>query len=363
MSLALLAIAVAIAGKQVPPAELMSKLTRGVNVSRWFCYCDPHDTAHFTNYLTDEDFRNFHRLGVHFVRLCVEPEAIYGDGTPDPANLPYLDAAIDRLEKEGFAVVLDLHDTHDKMKLDQQGHDNSGFLKFWTAMAQHEKGRGETSTVFELVNEPIFRNNPEDWYKLQVQAVDAVRGADPERTILVASTGYNSVDTLVKMTPLPAGNLIYSFHCYDPFIFTHQGATWSSEQVKVMRNLPFPSSPEGVSAVLNAIPAEHRAAAVAYGNHRYDAAYLRSRLAKAADWGAQNHVPVFLGEFGCYPPAVQPDSRGRWFDAMRDAIQELNLPSSLWAYDDALGLGRKQSPDGKIVLDPVTLDHYFKEAN
>jgi hypothetical protein len=340
------------------PAELMSKLTRGVNITRWFCYGDPHDTAKFGDYLTEGDFANFRRLGVHYVRLCVAPETIDNNGEPDPTNLPLLDAAIDRLEHAGLAVLLDLHD-NGQMKLDAEGHDNSGFVHFWAAMARHYLARQEKMTVFEPLNEPVFMNNPSVWYRLQADTVKAIRDVDPARTILVASTKWNGIDTLVDMQPLPEKNLIYSFHCYDPFLFTHQGATWTGDQQKAMRDIPFPSSPEAVEAMITQIPEQHRGAVRDYGNHHFDAAYLRARLALPIQWGAQHRVPVLLGEFGAYPPVSPPDSRGRWFDGMRAAIADLHLPNCLWGYDDGLGLGREKQADGTIKLDPVTLAHLY----
>lgn len=359
---ALLAVTAGAQQSQPPngvPSALMRKLTRGVNITRWFGYVSPTDTNGFQTYLVDEDLQDLKRIDVKFIRLCVSPAVIYKDGAPNPVNLPYLDQGIERLEGAGLAVILDLHD-NGEMKLDAPGHDNSGFVRFWEAMAQHYKGRAETSTIFELLNEPIFQRNPEVWYKLQRQTVAAIRAIDPKRTIMVASTNWDGIDTMVAMTPLEEKNLIYSFHCYDPFIFTHQGATWTGEMQKVMRSIPFPASPEAVSAMIEKIPAQYRNAVIDYGAHRYGAAYLYSRLAEAARWGAQNRVPVLLGEFGAYPPVSPPDSRARWFDAMRDAITTLGLPNAIWGYDDGFGLGRQRSADGKIHLDPVTLTHFYK---
>ncbi len=39
------------------PSRLLNQLNRGVNITRWFCYSDAHDTARFKGYLVDEDFQ------------------------------------------------------------------------------------------------------------------------------------------------------------------------------------------------------------------------------------------------------------------------------------------------------------------
>lgn len=341
------------------PAPLMRKLTRGVNITRWFGYVNPTDTNLFATYLVDQDFENFKRMGLGFVRLCVSPAVIFRDGVPDSTNLQSIDAGIDRLQRAGLAVLWDLHD-NGEMKLDEPGKDNSAFVRFWQALAGHYKGRDETALVFELLNEPIFMHNPDTWYALQRRTVQAVRAIDPARTILIASTSWDGIDTLAKMQPLEEKNLIYSFHCYDPFIFTHQGATWTGEQQKVMRDIPFPSSPEAVEAIIDKIPDQYKGAVRDYGSRRLGAQYLMDRLATAMRWGAENRVPVLLGEFGAYPPVSPPESRARWFDAMHDAIQQLGVPNCLWGYDDGFGFGREKTADGQVKIDRLTLKHLYK---
>ncbi len=341
------------------PIALLKKLTRGVNITRWFCYVKGDDTVNFRNYLIKEDLENFKKLGVQYARLCISPEVIYQNGVPNPTNLPLLDDGINRLEKAGLVVLVDLHD-NGQMKLDAEDHDNSGFVTFWKAMAKHYKGYGENSTVFELLNEPVFAKNPEVWYNLQRQTVKAIRAIDPDRTILVASTGWNSVDTLLAMKTLDEKNIVYSYHCYDPFVFTHQGASWAGDQQKAMRDVPFPSSPEAVAAMIDKIPAPYKDAVRNYGEQRFGKKYLHDRLNLGKLWGIQHQVPVLLGEFGAYPPVSPVESRATWFEFMRDAIDEIGLPNAIWGYDDALGLGREKTADGKIHLDPVTLKHFFK---
>jgi aryl-phospho-beta-D-glucosidase BglC (GH1 family) len=67
------------------PAPLLAKFKRGLNITRWFCYLkDPNDTSHFQNYLIDQDFAEFKKLQVSWIRLCVSPDAIYQDGKPNP---------------------------------------------------------------------------------------------------------------------------------------------------------------------------------------------------------------------------------------------------------------------------------------
>jgi hypothetical protein len=176
---------------------------------------------------------------------------------------------------------------------------------------------------------------------------------------MVTSTTWSGIDTLTSMRPLGESNLLYTFHCYDPFFFTHQGASWVGDPPRDMRHVPFPSSPEAVSAVMGDQPESERGNLKSYGDARYDRAYLHGQIQKAMVWAAKNHVPAVLGEFGAYPAVSPQDSRTRWFQAMREVLSDLGVPNALWGYDDALGLGRTQNPDGSLNLDSVTLRGLF----
>ena len=45
--------------------------------------------------------------------------------------------------------------------------------------------------------------------------------------------GWGSIGELKNLVLPPDDNIIVSVHCYDPFYFTHQGATWTSGQTPV----------------------------------------------------------------------------------------------------------------------------------
>ena len=340
------------------PASILSRLDRGVNVTRWFCYlADPKDTTHFETYFKEADFAQLKTLGVHHVRLCVSPEAAYDAGKPNAATMPHLDRALGRLADHDLAVLLDLHD-NGQLKLDSTG-DGDAFVAWWKAVATRYRGKNEGGMAFELLNEPVFEKNPEAWWSLQKRAVAAIRGVDPKRTIVVTGTGYGGIEPLTKLPVLPQRNLVYSFHCYDPFWFTHQGATWAGEAPKEIKGLEFPANPANVEAVASKMSKPYDDWIRDYGRQKPDAAWLLGRLKVATDWGAAHGVPVLMGEFGAYPPVAPPDSRARWFGAMRAAIATLRVNNCLWGYDDGFGLGRSVAPDGSVRVDPVTVKNLY----
>lgn len=342
------------------PEALLRKFQTGVNITRWFCYLGgPQTSEQFANYFREDDFAVLKRIHATFVRLCISPDVILENGRIKKPVLASIDTAVARLQAHGLAVLWDLHD-NGQMKLDAPGHDNQLFLDFWTEIARHYRGKSHGTLVFELVNEPQFQKNPEVWFALQAKAVQAVRKLDPGRTIMVSGTGWSGIDGLAKFTPLHEKNLVYTFHCYDPFFFTHQGATWAGDAVKPLRHMPFPSSPEAVSEMIGDVPADSQGLVKDFGAQRFGEAYLKSRLKIAADWAAKAKVPIVLGEFGAYPPNARPADRARWFIAMRHAIDALHVPNCLWGYDDGFGIGRTRDQEGGLVLDNTALSFYAK---
>lgn len=341
------------------PRALLHRLHSGVNITRWFCYLPTGEdwTQHFKSYLVEQDWDNFRKLGIDYVRLCVSPEAIYANGMPNAKNLPALDAALRLLTRHGLAVLLDLHD-NGQMNLDKPNHDNRGFISFWKAMASHYRGRYEKRVVFELLNEPIFYDNGKVWLRLQEETVKAIRTVDRKRTLMVSANRWSGVDSFKDFPKLPQANLLYTFHCYDPFFFTHQGASWVGAQPRDFKHVPFPSSPDAVEGILkDNDPANHEALRW-YGKERYDAANLAKRIEVGAKYARANKVPVLLGEFGAYPPVSPPEARAEWFRAMKAAVTKAKVPYCIWGYDDGLGLGRSEK-NGRVTLDPVTLRSFY----
>jgi aryl-phospho-beta-D-glucosidase BglC (GH1 family) len=352
------------AGKQQAsggvPADVLKRFTVGVNITRWFCYLGgPGTSEQFEGYFKPDDYATLKKIHATFVRLCVSPDVILENGKIRAAALEGIDKAVATLHAHGLGVLWDLHD-NGQMKLDDEGHDNSVFVDFWTEIARHYQGKNHGDTVFELVNEPQFNKNPEVWFALQEKTVKAIRAVDPGRTIMVSSNSWSGIDNLKLLKPLKERNLIYTFHCYDPFFFTHEGATWAGDQVKPFRHMPFPSSPEAVDKMINEIPEESRGTVRWYGQQHFDENYLKGRIKIARDWANENQVPIVLGEFGAYPPNANPADRARWFLAMRHAIDSYKMPNCLWGYDDSFGIGRSLNADGTLNLDSTAINFYLK---
>ncbi len=344
------------------PSQLWSHFKRGANITRWFNYTGQSNPIdHFKTYMLPQDFRIFKELGLGFIRLCVGPTEIYRNGDFDHQNMPYIDAGVAKLIRNGQAVIWDLHD-NSTMGLSKSAIARQGFVSFWKAIAEHYRGDYEKALVFELKNEPVFSKNPQTWYRLQERTVKAIRKIDPERTIMVTCTSWSSIDQLPNFTPLPQKNLIYTVHCYDPFFFTHQGATWVGNPPSGLQHMPFPSSEKAAKSILSINEPQNQNTILWYGKQHFNDQYLLSRMELAMTYAKAHHVPMVLGEFGSNPPKALPADRARWFRGMRKAFDETGIPWCVWGYDDGMGLGRTVDATGKVVIEKLVEKNLYHRS-
>src|SRR6476660_10535179 len=75
--------------------------------------------------------------------------------------------------------------------------------------------------------------DPYRWYGIQAKLIAAIRSGAPEHTIIASGHRWSGLYELLSLQAYSDPNIIYNFHFYEPFTFTHQGATWAGN------NLPY----------------------------------------------------------------------------------------------------------------------------
>ena len=326
------------------PKSRLERLSKGANITRWFQTFGPTRESHYREYMSDDEIAMIRRLGIRHVRLCFSPQYLYDPAQPEkPADdhLTLFADAIQRFIAKDLAVIVDPHNT-DQTRMHDDPQWLGNYPKFWGALAAKLRRFSPEEVFFEVVNEPVFDKREPEWFALQEKIVSAIRKSAPEHTIIATGPNWGGVDGLRKLTPLADKNIVYSFHFYDPFTFTHQGATWSGPVPPHLKGVPFPSSPEAVADSL-AKTSDPRARGwiERYGIERWDRDRLKKRLAQALDWGKEHKVPLYCGEFGVYPKNAPPESRSNWFRDFAAVLRESGVGYGVWGWDDAFGFSRK----------------------
>ena len=118
-------------------------------------------------------------------------------------------------------------------------------------------------------------------------------------------------------------NLILTVHYYDPFQFTHQGASWAkgADQWKGRQ----------------------------WTGSKAEADAIRKAFAKAAAWGKSHERPIFLGEFGAYQEGDM-NSRARWTSFVAREAERRGFSWAYWEFCSGFGAYDPRSDTWKEPL-------------
>jgi endoglucanase len=336
------------------------QLRYGINLSEWFAQVyDPkgYTKEHFETWITTQDIALIKAMGFDHVRLSVNPQPMFRRNQADriPAEyLGYLDEAVQMILGQGLAVILDMHPDSDlKQKLVSDDSFVEQFEDYWRQFARHYSSTNQELVFFEILNEPEFRDRFR-WEGVQSRLAEAIREGAPVHTIIAAGANWSSDSELLFMEPLHDPNVIYNFHFYDPHIFTHQGATWTTNFQHYLTDLPYPSTPENVRAAAELVPdAVNRIQVIRYGLDRWDAARIDTEFDQVAAWAKRWSVPLTCNEFGVYRKSANPQARAAWISDVRSSLEKHGIGWTMWDYSGGFAVVTKQN--GRPEPDELTV--------
>jgi len=327
--------------------------SRGFNFSKWFESKSTGDIQ-FERF-NEQDFANVKSIGSDVVRLPISMHNFTSgapDYTLDPVFIKYLDSAVDWAEKHKLHIIIDNHSFHPVNPTDV--NIDRILIPVWEQLARHYKDRSDY-VLYEILNEPHHIED-ERWGEIQGMAIEAIRRIDKKHTIIAGGTGYNSIE---KLTALPAyknNNLIYTFHFYDPHLFTHQGATWEKPSLASLKELPFPAE----KGIVPETPADLKGTWVekALGSYERDCSpeKLFAALDEAAAFSKERDVQVFCGEFGVLMIQSPEAGRVNWYRLICGALDKRNIPWTSWDYFGGFGIfktGKKGDFKSDVNADVV----------
>jgi endoglucanase len=328
-----LALCSIVASSQVP-------FSRGINLTGWFQTDSPRQIQ-FTKF-TRQDIVNIKSLGCDVIRLPINLHSMTS-GSPsytlDPLYVSFLDSVITWCEDLKIYLIIDNH-TFDPNA--NTSPDIGNILnKVWSQTASHLKNRSEY-VLYEILNEPHGLTT-QAWGAIQGDAINAIRQQDTKHTIIVGGSGFNSYNELAGLPVYSDDNLIYTFHFYDPFLFTHQGAEWVVPSMAPLAGVPFPYN----SGTMPACPASLKGSWVESLVNNYPSdgtiAQVKQLINTAISFRNSRNVKIFCGEFGVYMKNSNTDDRSYWYQVVRDYLEQNNIPWTSWDYKGSFGLFTKGS--------------------
>ena len=321
-----------IASHDTPAWRAAKNFQHGVNLGNWL-EAPPGEDWGVS--IAQEDFQRIKAEGFDHVRIPMGWHHYVGPA-PDfiisPQFFARADWAVTNALDNGLAVMLNIHHFHE-LDADPVGT-TPEFLAIWRQIAGHYAAF-PPKLAFELDNEPHDKATTALMNPIYAQAIRKIRASNPSRTIFAEPGHWGSIDELKNLVLPPDDNIIVSIHCYEPFYFTHQGATWVGPDVK-QTGVIFPGPPK-VPLVpdpnlhlkphvlkwfqgYNSLPAE---------TNPSGPAAFRDKLRFCREWSEYYGRPVHLGEFGANEKVDVP-SRVNFYRAMRQEAEADGLGWCIW---------------------------------
>jgi endoglucanase len=330
-------------------------LQHGINLSNWFAGSDLSQ-KHLESFTNSDDLKFIHEMGFDSVRLGIEPTLIARHGQLQPVNpaaLAELDRAVDAALANHLAVMLCVfpNDEYKHNLANDWGVDDLVLL--WRILARHFANSDYDRVFFELMNEPEVQD-PYRWMGIQARLVEAIREVDREHTIIATAANYSGLEDLLRLEPVRDDNVIYTFHFYEPYPFTHQGASWGSSEWVYYKDIPYPATPETLGPQMKDVPDDFaRYSLYLYGAGGWNRESIAGRIAFAAAWGRERNVPVICNEFGAYRDTADAASRAGWIGDVRSALEANHIGWAMWDYRGNFGVVRREASE--ISPDPAVL--------
>lgn len=275
---------------------------RGVNVLGYDPYWNDVSKRRFQWRHFDE----IRKAGFDFVRLNLQAfKHMDAQNRLDPAWLAKLDDVLRHAQASGLGVIVDEHD------FDVCSNDLAlcrvKLPAFWAQVAPR-LAKAPRNVAFELLNEPHAKLDAAAWNAFFPDLLALVRQTNPSRIVVVGPTSWNSLKELSTLKLPDDPNLLVTFHYYEPFQFTHQGAGWVGDDIKKLHGITWGSDA--------------------------DRAALRSDFDQVAAWSAANHRPVLLGEFGAFDKSGTPmELRAAYTRGVRDEAARHGFGWAYWQFD------------------------------
>ncbi|TIN06370.1 cellulase family glycosylhydrolase [Mesorhizobium sp.] len=395
----------------VPPGQAASfMMKRGLNLDQWTTWPGEDKWGdrrailpypEWRKFLNDDDLKALKSAGFDFLRMPVDPSPFLSGETLALRDELYASvlASVRMINRAGLKVIVDLHlipsGSSRKIGMGEVMDDPQMFdayVEMVRKMARTLADEDPRQVAFEPMNEPVIDCDTDGtglWPERQQKLFAAARSSATRLTLILTGACYSNAASLAKIDPkaIPDDNIIWTFHSYEPFLLTHQGATWAGDFIPYVTGLPYPLSavPRAqLDAALDTIRARIKTEA-AWARQSGLLAYLEEQVAsldtdeelretmdapftRVEAWAKANGIRpenITLGEFGMIrqeygnPYEMPAEYRAAYVRDIIARAEAHGFAWSVWSYGGAFGIvdafdGDKVEPD---VMDAIRSLH------
>ena len=324
-------------------AKAQKYLNKGVSLHNWL-----EENAPFKDFrYSKEDIIRFKKQGFEGVRFpidldlyVIDKDQVVAGSKPltlDSLIWTPLDSMVAWTEELGLSLTIDYHQ-YDASLTNTTVFD-AGYRAMasgvWKKVAQRYSSNPRADIFYELTNEPGISGevSRKGWRELSEQMIDSIRSVDTVHTLIWGDSRWYEIEQLIKNTPFEEQNIIYSFHYYEPFLFTHQGASWTG--MGSTKNTPFPYSKDAWNT-------EYEYFGIQEGTpdwikDQYQSYYkmgnrtaMYNQVLVAKKWANKHNVALINNEFGAHPKVAKPAELVAYFATICSIFEELEIPWQVW---------------------------------
>ncbi len=327
------------------PAPAFS-IQRGTNIAHWLSQSKNRGQER-ARFFTREDVNFIRSAGFDHIRLPVDEEQLWDStGKREAEAFRLLDSCMTWVHEAGLKIVLDLHIIRShyfnaaENPLWTKREEQDKLIWLWKDLSQAVKKWPSSMLAYEFMNEPVAEEN-EQWNVLLARVADSIRSWERERTLVIGSNRWQSVNTFDQLK-VPAGdkNILLSFHFYEPFHLTHYGASWT--HLKDFKGqVQYPGQ-----VVVNGKTTEEKRV--------YNRDTLERMMSKAFHLADSLGLPLYCGEFGVIDGAPET-AKVAWYRDMVAIFEKHQVAYANWNFKaGSFGIVDAQMKPNTTLINIVT---------
>jgi endoglucanase len=261
--------------------------------------------------IADDDFQIIAEAGFNTIRLPVRWSTHAGNSPPYTIDADFMKRVkhvVGNARAAGLNVILNSHH-FEEIHSDPSDANIAKLASMWSQIATAFADQPNDKLWFEIENEPHDKFNDSNLLKVLSPSLTEIRKSNPERPVIIGGEFWSGINSLATLKLPDDPNIIPTFHYYDPFDFTHQGATWVDPAPKMGR---------------------------AYGSAE-DQARLKNDVGKVRDYIKRTGKTPFMGEFGANGP-IPLYERVKYQMTVRTAFDEIGIGMCAWGFTNTFPL-------------------------
>jgi endoglucanase len=261
--------------------------------------------------IAEDDFAIIAKAGFNSIRLPVRWSSHAQENAPyaiDPAYMKRVRHLVDLARASRLNVILNSHNFLE-IHSDPSEANIARLAGIWQQIAAEFADEPREHLWFEIENEPHDKFNDSNLLKVLSPALAEIRKTNPDRPVIIGGEFWSGINSLATLKLPDDLNIVPTFHYYDPFYFTHQGATWIDPIPPMGRKFPT----------------------------NEDTRALADDVTKIREYIKRTGKTPFMGEFGANEK-IPVEERIVYQQTVRAAFDNVGIGMCAWGYTNTFPL-------------------------